>query len=61
MECGRKWLVDFNTGKTQLVVFDWYKNSAAIDVKMNGSVIEEKLAFKICSLLFLSNWIGALT
>ena len=61
MECGRKWLVDFNTGKTQLVVFDWYKNSAAIDVKMNGSVIEEKLAFKICGLLFLSNWIGALT
>ena len=61
MECGRKWLVDFNTGKTQLVLFDWYKNSAAIDVKMNGSVIEEQLAFKICGLLFLSNWIGAFT
>ena len=61
VECGRKWLVDFNTGKTQLVLFDWYKNSAAIDVKMNGSVIEEQLAFKICGLLFLSNWIGALT
>ena len=60
VECGRKWLVDFNTGKTQLVLFDWYKNSAAIDVKMNGSVIEEQLAFKICGLLFFQIGLGPL-
>ena len=29
---GRKWLVDFNAGKTQLVSFDWSNNSAAFEV-----------------------------
>ena len=38
----RKWLVDFNAGKTQLVSFDRSKNTGAIDVKMDGSVLEEK-------------------
>ena len=42
VDWGRKWLVDFNAGKTQLVSFDWSKNTGAIDVKMDGSVIEEK-------------------
>ena len=32
----RKWLIDFNTGKTQLVSFDWSNNTSAIDVKMDG-------------------------
>ena len=27
----RKWVVDLNTGKTQLVSFDWPNNTAAID------------------------------
>ena len=35
VEWGRKWLVDFNGGKTQLVLFDWSKNTGAIDVKMD--------------------------
>ena len=39
---GRKWRVDFNTGKTQLVLLDRSKNTDAIDVKMDGSVLEEK-------------------
>ena len=39
---GKKCLVDFNTGKTQLVSFDRSDNSSAIDVKMNGSVLEKK-------------------
>ena len=39
---GRKWLVDFNAGKTQLVSFDQSNNTGAIDVKMDGSVLEEK-------------------
>ena len=42
VDSGRKWLVDFNAGKTQLVSFDWSNNTGAIDVKMNGSVLEEK-------------------
>ena len=40
VDWARKWLVDFNAGKTQLVPFDWSKNSGAIDVKMNGSILE---------------------
>ena len=47
VDWGRKWLVDFNAGKTQLVLFDRSKNTGAIDVKMNGSVREEKTSFKI--------------
>ena len=42
VDCGRKRLVDFNAGKTQLVLFDQSKNTGAIDVKMDGSVLEEK-------------------
>ena len=36
MDWGRKWLVDFNAGKTQLVSFDRSKNTGAIDVKIDG-------------------------
>ena len=43
----RKWLVDFNAGKTQLVSFDRSKNTGAIDMKMDGSVLEEKTSFKM--------------
>ena len=42
IDWGRKCLVDFNAGKFQLVSFDWSKNTGAIDVKMDGSVLEEK-------------------
>ena len=45
VDWGRKWLVDFNTGKTQLISFDCSNNIAAIDVKLDGSVLEEKLYF----------------
>ena len=38
----RKWLVDFNAGKMLLVLFDWSKNTCVIDVKIDGSVPEEK-------------------
>ena len=31
----------FNAGKTQLVSFDWSNNAVAIDVKMDGSVLEK--------------------
>ena len=34
-----KWLVAFNVGKTQLVLFDCSNNTGATDVKMGGSVL----------------------
>ena len=36
---GRKWLVDFNAGKTQLASFDQSNNTGTIDVKMDGWVL----------------------
>ena len=51
---GRNWLVEFNAGKTQLVSFDRSKNTGAIDVKMDGSVLEEKMSFKMLGLTFSS-------
>ena len=47
VDSGRKWFVDFSFEKTQLVLFDWSKNIGATDEKMDGSVLEEKSAFKI--------------
>ena len=46
MDWGKKWFVDFNAGKTQLVSFDRSNNNGSIDVKMNGSALEEKSSFK---------------
>ena len=51
---GWKWSVDFNAEKTQLVLFDRSNNTFAIDVKMNGSVLEEKLSFKMLGMTFSS-------
>ena len=48
------WLVDFNAAKTQLVLFDRSNNTGSIDVKMDGSVLEEKLSFKMLGLTFSS-------
>ena len=50
----KKCLVDFNAGKTQLVLFDQSNNNGSIDVKMDGSVLEEKSSFKMLGLTFLS-------
>ena len=47
MDWSRKWLVDFNTAKTQLALFDQSNNTGAIDVKMDESVLEEKSYFKM--------------
>ena len=52
VDWGKKWLVDFNAGKTQLVSFDWSDNYGSIDVKMNGSVLDEKSSFKMLKLTF---------
>ena len=47
LDWDRKCLVDLNAGKTQLVLFDLSNNTGAVDVKMGGSVLEEKSSFKI--------------
>ena len=54
VDWGRKWLLDFNAGKIQLVLFDQSKNTGAIDVKMDGSILEEKTSFKMLRLTFSS-------
>ena len=54
MDWGKKRLVDFNAGKTQLVLFDQSNNNGSIDVKMDGSVLEEKSSFKMLGLTFSS-------
>ena len=43
LDWGRKWHVNFNDGKIQLVS----SNTDAIDLKMDGSVLEEKSPFKM--------------
>ena len=54
MDWGRKWLVDFNAGKTLMVSFGLSCNTGAIDVKMVGSVLEENSSFKMVRLTFCS-------
>ena len=54
VDLGRKWFIDFNAGKTQLVLFDWYNNTGPIDVKMDGSILEENSSFKMLGLTFSS-------
>ena len=54
VDWSKKWLVDFSVGKTQLVSFDQSNNNGSIDVKMDGSVLEKKLSFKMLGLTFSS-------
>ena len=53
---GKKWLVDFNAAKTQLVSFDWSNNTGSIDVKMYGPLCKEKSAFKMLGLTLSSKF-----
>ena len=45
----------------ELVLFDQFNNTGVIDVKMDGSVFEEKSSSKMLGLSSIPNWIGALT
>ena len=54
VDWGRKWLVDFNAAKAQIVLFHRSNNTSAIDVKMNGTALEEKSSFKTLGLTFSS-------
>ena len=42
--------------KTQLVLFDQSNKNGSIDVKMNGSFLEEKSSFKMLELTFPSKF-----
>ena len=55
------WLVDLNTGEIQLVSIDQSSNTGFIDVKMDGSVFEEKSTFKMLGLTFSSKLDWTLT
>ena len=55
VDWGRKWLVDFNVGKTGVISFDQSNNTGAIDVKVDRSFLEEKSSFKMLGLLSLLN------
>ena len=52
VDWGKKWLVDVNAGKTWLVSVDRSNNNGSTDVKMDGSVLEEKSSFKMLGLTF---------
>ena len=52
---GKKWFVDFNAGKTQLVSFDWSNNNGSIAMKMDGSVLEGKSSFEMLAGLTFSS------
>ena len=54
MDWIRKWLVDCNAGKAQLVLVDRSNNTGSIDVKMDGSFLKEKSYFKMLGLTFSS-------
>ena len=54
-------MLNFNAGKTQLILFDRFNSTGAIDVKMDESVLEGKSSFKMLGCLSLLNWIGILT
>ena len=58
MDWGKEWLVELNVGKTQLVSFDRSNNNGFVDVKMDGSFLEEKSSFKMLGLTFSckSDW-----
>ena len=45
VDWGRKWLVDFSFGNTQLVSFGRSNKTGDIDMKMDGSVLEENSFF----------------
>ena len=50
IDWSKKWLVDFKARKAKLLSFDWSNNSGAIDLKMYGSVINEKSSFFLIGL-----------
>ena len=54
VDLDRKWLLDFNAGKIQLVLFNWSNNTGAVDVNISGPFLEGKSSFKMLGLSFSS-------
>ena len=54
VDWGSKLLFVFNTGKTQLASFDGFNSTDAIDVKMDGFLLEEKSSLRMLGLTFSS-------
>ena len=54
MDWGKKWLVDFSAGKTQLVSFDKSNINGSIDMKMDRSVLDERSPFQMLGMTFSS-------
>ena len=62
VDWSKKWLVDLNACKTQLVSMDHSNNSGVNEVKIEWSVLEEQSSFiKMLGFLFLLYWTGTLT
>ena len=53
---GQEVVVYFNAGKMQLVLLDRSNDTGIIDVKMDGSILEEKSSFKKLGLTFFSKF-----
>ena len=56
----RKWLVDFNAVKTQLVLFEQSNSSNDIDLKMDGLFLKKSHILKYLDCLSLLNYTGGL-
>ena len=53
-----KWLVGFNNGKTELVLFDLSNKTGATDAKVDEFILEERSSLKMLGFSFFSilNW-----
>ena len=58
VDWGRKWLVDFNAGKIQLVSFDQSNNTGLLMLKCMGLFLRKNHLFMMLGLTFSSklNW-----
>ena len=54
IDWGKKRFVNFYDGKNNIDSFDRSNNSGVIDLKMDGSVLEEESSFKILGVSFSS-------
>ena len=65
VDWGRKWLVDFNTRKTQLIFWTVSYNTAATVcvciVKWMGLLLKKNHPLRSCGWFSFLNWIGTLT
>ena len=56
VDLGEKWLVDFNAGKTHLILFDQSSSNGCINVIIDRCVLEEESSFEMLVLTFSSKF-----